>query len=96
MATGELFGSHTNTQSKGFFEDKIRERLEDLKQQENWGQPMEEIYKELNRLQEHVYGLRDTFGLYTAEHIEEMSRPIRKEIFRIERAMEAEKHEADV
>lgn len=96
MATGELFDSRTNTQSKGFFEDKIRERLEDLKQQENWGQPLEEIHKELNRLQEHVYGLRDTFGLYSAEHIEEMSRPIRKEIFRIERAMEAEKDAADV
>ena len=96
MEKGELFGDHTNTQNRGFFEDKIRERLEDLKQQENWGQPLEEIHKELNRLQEHVYGLRDTFGLYTAEHIEEMSRPIRKEMFRIERAMEAEKDEADV
>lgn len=96
MEKGELFGDHTNTQNRGFFEDKIRERLEELKQEEAWGWSQEDILKELNRLKEHVYGLRDTFGLYTSEHIEEMSRPIRREICRIERAMEAEKDEADV
>lgn len=93
MAKGELFSNHTNTQNRGFFEDKIRERLEELKQEEAWGWSKEDILKELNRLKEHVYGLRDTFGLYTREHIEEMSRPICREICRIEKLMGAEQDE---
>lgn len=95
MKERELLGSHTNVQNRRFFEDKIRERLEELKKEEEWGQPLEDILEELNRLKEHVYGLRDTFGLYTTEYIEEMSRPIRKEISRIEKLME-EQDEEDV